>query len=377
MKLALKILAGLLVVAVAIVGVVSAWLANAAGQKRKAAEDAMLAKWVSLEPKVKADSELWKDDPLLQPRDGGDAAPLVFAHIRWEKGLTRVPPPVPDELREKMLSYDGGWPEHVEELDLAAVDTSWLSGLSGAGYLDIEGEGSALQQAPFDPLQEPIPNFIDLQNVAKVHLAQGLKAGDARPAARDVRELARLCLTSELLIGDMIAVALLGIEARVHDEAARRGQDVTGWTVYSPEQRLALRRVDWVGAAPYTLMATGALASFEPVIGRCTGLREAGGMAHYIRSYGEGAFADRYAAIGAALEKSPCRLRRLKAAWRANDPSGRLADDGSALCQPGETKDSCQYPAIVFHLPGVRSFIGVTLAAIAAPSWFKQYEKAP
>jgi hypothetical protein len=377
MKTALQFLAGLTIFLIASTGVWAAYLANLTHEKRKASEDELLAKWTALEPRVKADSERWKDDPLFQPRDGGDAAPVVFAHVRWEKGLTRVPPPVPDELREKMWSYDGGWPEHVEELDLASADTSWLSGLSGAGYLDIEGQGSALQHAPFDPLLESLPNFIDLQNVAKVHLAKGLKAGDARPAARDIRELARLCLTTEILVGDMIGVALLGIESKVRDEAVRRGQDVSGWTAYSQEERMALRRVLWTSAAPYTMTATGSLAAWEPAVGRCTGLRESGGMAHYMRSFGEDVFAERYAVIGSAIEQSPCRLRRLREAWRTNDPSGRLPNDGSALCQAGEPRDSCGYPAIVVHMPGMRSFMAVTLATVAAPEWFRQYEKTP
>jgi hypothetical protein len=377
MKTALQFLAGLTIFAIASMGVWAAYLANLSHEKRQASEDALLAKWARVEPRVKADTERWKDDPLLQPRDGGDAAPLLFAHIRWEKNLTGLAAPVPEALKKKMASYDGGWPEHVEELELADVDTSWLSGLSTAGYFDLEGPGSPLEKAPLDLLNGALPNFIDVQNVAKVHLAKGLKAGDARPAARDVRELARLSLTTEILIGDMIGVALLGIENRVRDEAIRRGQDVSGWTAYSQEQRMALRRVIWASAAPYMMTATGSLAAWEPAIGRCTGLAEAGGMAHYMRSYGDGVFADRYAAIGSALERSPCRLRRLRAAWRANDPSGRMPDDGSALCQAGVPRDECRYPAIVMHLPGVRPFMAVTLATVAAPEWFKEYDKTP
>lgn len=51
---------------------------------------------------------------------------------------------------------------------------------------DLEGEGSPLVGQPFG-ITEKLPRFVDLQNLARLRLLSGLKAGDARPAAREVR----------------------------------------------------------------------------------------------------------------------------------------------------------------------------------------------
>ncbi len=116
-----------------------------------------------MQPLIEADEARWVTDPLFLPRDGGDAAPLFFSHVRWEGADGGAP--VSTELSAK-LRFDGGWPQNVDQLDVSNVDTAWPAQLGEYGFLDIESTGP-LEAAAWTPTYEPVPNFIDLQTFAK------------------------------------------------------------------------------------------------------------------------------------------------------------------------------------------------------------------
>jgi hypothetical protein len=376
MKTALKVLAALVVILFGGAVGVSWYFAHGARQKMKGAQQTLAARWAAVEPQFRADTARWKEDPLIKRHEGGNAGPVVFAHIRWD-GDDKAAPPVSQALKDQLGVADNAWPGNAAMVDVKGIDTAWMSALGGFGFLDIEAEGSHLKDAPFLPLSDPMPNFIDLLQLAKVHLTQGLQNGDARPAARDVREVSRLCLTTENLLGEMIGVALVGLERRVYEDAVRRGHDVSGWTAVSKEDQLSLKRVLWAAPAPFSMGASGSLAAMTPEVGYCTGLREAVGTSHFLRRYIEPELPEHYARLTKALDASPCRLRRARAAWKANDPTGQLPDKGAALCQGDPTKPpatDCPFPDWTVRFPFVRAFIGDTLVAIAAQDWFKRYD---
>jgi hypothetical protein len=376
MKTLLKIVIGLVVLALCAPFVWAAYASHRAHKIMKAEQEKLAADWTTYESQYKADAARWSNDPLFQAHKGGDAAPLLLAHIRYANDR-KTPAPVPEALREQMAGGDGGWFGDPFSLDVKGIDTSWMSGLGEFGFFDIEGPGTPLEHVPFDPVKDDMPSFIDLQSFAKVRLTQGLQSGDARPAAKEVRELARLCFTTEILVGEMIGVALLGIERHARDEAVKLNQDVSGWTAVSQEDQQSLKRLLWAGPAPYSLLATGPLTSAPPSVGSCTGLREVMGTAHIMRKFAESEVPERYAAITQALEKNSCRLRRARAAWTSNDPSGQIPDTAEALCmsEVGGTVSSCPVPDAFVRLSFVRAAIGDTLLALANPDWFRVYKQ--
>ncbi len=343
-----------------------------AGQLRKA-EEQVGRDWASVRTQYDADVQRWRDDPLLAPRDGGDGAELFAAHVRWEK--SGGPRPVPDEVVNQLRALDGGWadPAAAEQVDTAAVDTTWLSTLEGLASWNLE-TNSPLEKARFSLFTEDQPRFTELQTLAKIRLMKGLAQGDARPAAKEVRELARLCATTETLLGEMVAVSLLGIERVAHEAAVRRGQDVDGWQPVSEADQLALKRLFWVAPLPYGLFVDDAFSELRPVVGVCAGLHEGLGLALYLRQYQGDPMRERYEALAAALAASQCRLRRLRGAWAGTLPSDQLEPHGSALCRAlTEGQDEDCPMGYAAWLPYVKAYLGNTLVMLATPSWLKPY----
>jgi hypothetical protein len=208
---------------------------------------------------------------------------------------------------------DGGSLEHFETLDMTGVDTSWVKQLGQAGYWDVESAPSPLADRPVS-LGEPEPVFTDLVAVGRAHLVAGLLSGDARGAGRDVRQLARLCFTSERIPGAITAIALLGLERRARDAAAQRGLPTDGWDPVSEDDQRALKRLLVAGSLPYTLHAVGAGARWVPPLS-CSGAEEVLVADLYMRGFLKSELRHRYAELTQAIETSPCRWRRLRAAW--------------------------------------------------------------
>ena len=324
--------------------------------------------------RIEADTARWKHDPLFAPHEGGDAAALLFAHVRWEKDTVR-PDPAPPVVSAAFKTWGLDWPRHAAELELSGVDLAWMSQLEHFGFWDLEGPDSPGHDLPFEPVTETIPNFVDAQLLGKLRLAQGLQSGGPVRAAAEVRQLARLCLSSESLVGEMIGVALLGIERRVHEEAVRRGLPVDGWTPISEEDQASLQRVLWVAPASFDLLASEALAARRPAIGDCAGLREGLNLAFYLDGYLREELPARYESLGRALADPRCRLRRLRAAWGLSGQKGQLPV-GAGACPPGtETAQNpaCAAPGPLGRLPLLRAYLAQMLVATATPDWFRRY----
>jgi hypothetical protein len=387
MRLVLKLLLGLLAFVVIVVVAAGAWVSRLSYQKLEQAQAALAAEWAAHESRILEDQASWLGDPLLEAREGDDAAAVLGSRVRWEAtdgGAPQGTLVVPEAFAAQLKSWGPDWAQHAADPEAAvveAVDLSWMSELSRLSAWDLEGPASPLATAPYAPMTEPIPQFQELQAIAKVRLLQGLRGGDPRPAAAEVRELARLCLTTENLVGAMVGVAVLLIEARAHEAAVTRGLDVSGWRPVDEARRQSLTRVYWAANVPYTLLATGRAASFtsSPAmpIGRCVALREALGLAQFARPYAETLLPERYAALTKALAENPCRLRRARAAWASPDGAGQMPGEGPALCEfIGRPPADCAGPLASFARVSVlRHFIGATLLTTASADWLRRYRE--
>lgn len=375
MSKVVKVLGGILVLLGAAGLIALSVLGHKGRTARREVERVLREDWARFEPRIVSDQARWTAEPLVGPHPGADAAPFLSGYVRWEED--RRDSPIPAALSEQLRTWDDDF-AHVDDAAVEELDLGWLSQLPKYGFWDLESAGSPLERAAFELWTEPLPRFADVANVAKARLLQGLKRGDARAAAAEVRELARLCLTTEVLIGNMTAVALIGHERRAHEEAVKRGQPVEGWTPFSQADQQALKRALWAAPAPVQLLATAPLAGQSLRVGRCAGLREGIGVAFSLRRFMGEELPGRYAELTEALAKSDCRLRRPRVAWSDPQAKGALPDRGSAVCtgSPGEPVVNCPVPDVVVHLPFVRGFIGNTLATIAKHDGFQFYRAA-
>jgi hypothetical protein len=370
----LAVVLAVLVVGLVLVGTLLAREGEATFQKsqKQLADD--WARWASV---IEADDARWKNHPLLQPRDGGDASPLLFAHVRWDKvDGGRTSPEIPEPLSKQFKEWGADWPKHAGEAGVELLDLAWMSELDHYGYWDLEPVGGPLDAVAFSPLTEPIPQFVDVLDIARARLAQGLASGHHVEAAHEVRELARLSLSTEQLVGAMVTVALLHLEQRAWDEAVDRHLDVSGWEPVSEVDRQRLKRVLWAVNAPLALAGNGPMLSSKLEVGRCTALRQGLGTAHFLRGYLQRRLPERYGALTRSMEESSCRLRRQRAVWTDARPEGQLPVSVMAFCA-GEFGDPsmslCRAPNFVVTLPFVREYLGMTLVASSTYDWFKPY----
>lgn len=244
-----------------------------------------------------ADAEL-ATDPFFQrgPRLKDAAAflnPLVGFGSSPVDGGVPIPPgtlAVPDAVRTALTGASNFMDVDTADAGvddaLAAVDTSVLSRAHEFDHWELTGAGSPLTpSATWTAGDAPLPQFIQLIAAAKVHLVQGARAGTLREAAKDVRQLARLCLTSESLLGAMVGLALAGQERRAHEWAVAHGVDVGDWTPVDAarvERAKAVMKVASVLLGPTADEATFGRALACAEVSRCVGLSEvvtfSGGM---------------------------------------------------------------------------------------------------
>jgi hypothetical protein len=327
---------------------------------RRAAEDQMSKverAWESIAPQLEADEALWAHDPLVLSHPGDDAAAFMAPHFQWEDNAAKAQPaPVlPPPLMDKLKTGAGFWPENISAGDLEGVDLDWMAQLGRFGVWDLEGEGP-LKDRPVYMSDDPIPRFSDAFLFAKARLAQGLARGDARPAGEEVRALARLCWSTERFIGAAVGVSLLTIERRGFEEAKRRNQSVEGWAPRSRDDVEALRRLLAVGAAPLHLLAGPTMAKPELTVGRCASIYDGLLVASLLRDFLSDELSEEYAARKALLDASPCRLRRMRAAWAIPRPADPRTVEASAFCN-WKREGECPVSGIKWF-PLLRSTVG-------------------
>lgn len=351
-------------------------MAKTAEEKRNEVSAALTQEFEKHRARIDADQARWATDPLLAPRDGGNAAAVFAQHVGWIPASAGLPLPVaplaPDVVNLLANTPDGGWPSLRDEAILQA-DVKWLGELSSAGYWDTD---EALRSVPYDALQEPVPDTAALLSAAKVRLIQGLADGGVVAAATDVRELARLTFTNESLLSNMVGVGILKIERRAHEAAVQAGLDVTGWTPVPEADAARLKALLWAAPAMTSVVATDALAQHVPRVGQCAALREGLGMGQYLRPWLEPELPERYAALGKQLDGSACRLSRLRAAWAGQAKSAQLPVSARAFCVADADSDACALGDSPLPLETfARPYIGNTLIAIGTPAWFKPYDE--
>jgi len=260
---------------------------------------------------------------------------------------------MPDALSAKLKG--GAWWNLADDADVKAADSSWVAALGAYDHWDLH---PVVEGERFDFLSAPLPDFNALMQWSKVHLLKSR-------AFADVRHLARLCHSTETLIGAVIAAAILDFE--------RLGREnLGGEAVLKPEDIARMKRVAQAYAAYGALFVDAPAGAFteQMPFGMCAALNESGSMAQLLRPYLGESEPALYQRQTQRIEGAKmCRLGQLRHQWRGYPNAGGTLDGNLRdLCTLSENAD-CPTP-----LPGTRALIGRILFSISGPSAFAGYE---
>jgi hypothetical protein len=319
---------------------------------------------------------------------GGDASVVLCPRAGWRgRGVDQAGDPgVPTALVAQVKDWGPDWATHAVDVDLTGVDLAWMKELPRYDHWDLEAEGSPLNTPPWRWHDAPIPDFVPLQAAAKVRLLQGIRAGAPAEAVAEVRALARLCASTEMLIGEMIAAALMGIERKARLAAGAQGLDLTAWPTITEEEVQQVQRTLWGAVAFFQPIAleTGATTPVADAIqvGRCAALLEGGANTHFLGQFLGARYDERTRVIGDAIARSPCRLKNLRRVWNGTDGEGQLVADDELFCTVsmeggGERPPGCDALGAILWLPWTKAAIGETLLSIASPGYLQKYAEAP
>src|SRR5262249_61639039 len=104
-----------------------------------------------------------------------DAAVFMAPLIDYEKPLDDPPGQLhlPDELRQRITSYGSDWPTPITDPDLAGLDFSWMAALGQFDHWTLLGAGRLREVPVGNIFHDPIPNYVNLMQWAKLRLALG------------------------------------------------------------------------------------------------------------------------------------------------------------------------------------------------------------
>ncbi len=160
---------------------------------------------------------LRRNKTFTEPPRTRDAALFMAGRTDWEGGvvgLLHLPAP----LTERMNSPPGAWRTMGPEL-YAGFDFGWMRELLAFDHWSLLTAGPLRDHPDVPFFEAPLPNYVTLQTWAKLRLLQGLREGDLAAASLEVRHLADLIASSGTLLGEMIRVAIHGIERKTWDDA--------------------------------------------------------------------------------------------------------------------------------------------------------------
>lgn len=92
---------------------------------------------------------------------------------------------------------------------------------------------------------DPIPNYASLLYWTRLRYALALRKGDLAQASSEVLHLANVIRAQALLIGDMIAVALLRQDAHMRASVLASGGDVSSWPAPDVNELQSYRQLDF------------------------------------------------------------------------------------------------------------------------------------
>ena len=233
-----------------------------------------------------------------------------------------------------------------QKLFLARIDTAWIHDLRNHDHWELSSGNSPLQVSSPD---SPIPDLAMLRTWAIIHLLKS--QNDIGEAENDIRHFARLLVSNEILLSEMVAIAVL-------EDIDRAGGDCG----FTKEELVRLRRMLWALSFNWAITTPADIRrsvddEAKDFIGRCAGLTESAVIALGIRALTEDQYQAYYQDLDNA-EAGVCRLRLFSQTKKYFDN------------QPGRVFGE----KIGFRIPGVKRLMGASLVSLAGPAPYRYYE---
>ena len=260
--------------------------------------------------------------PANQDSPERDAAAFMAPLMDYQQPFDDPPGRLrlPAELRERLLSYGSDWPSRVSDEDLAGLDFSWMAALAQFDHWSLLGAGRLRELPAANAGEQPMPNYLPMQEWSKLRFGLARRRGDLPAAGAEVHHLGELLRTQGNLIAQMIAVALLGMEAHARRMGSLAGYDVTGWPAPDLDQKDLERRMAmggmyfaYPGVKPETLKKAMACLGTP-----CPALLEALGANKAFGSFSGG---DNLQLIKELAASRGCETRVITRALEANELS--------------------------------------------------------
>ncbi|MBI5495876.1 MAG: hypothetical protein HY904_12700 [Deltaproteobacteria bacterium] len=163
-----------------------------------------------------------------------DAAEFMALQVDW-MATEHHPEPVlgaahlATGLRDRVRDLGPDWLLKLTDDDLRGLDFSWLQRLREFDHWTPRLVGPPSNWPREDSPFLPLADYLQLQTWGKLRFAAALRTGDLLAASADVQHLAQLLHSQGILVADMVALALMNMDARMRDTAEQMGSSVTGW----------------------------------------------------------------------------------------------------------------------------------------------------
>lgn len=241
------------------------------------------------------------------------------------------------------------------EVDLIAHDPSWLSKLHAYDHWALD-EAMAARAKPDDEMWSPMPGFTDFTTWAKVRLLAGWRENDMVSASADVQQLARLLVSTETLIGTMVASGVLLNERRMHDDLVAAGFAVPAeWQPMTYDDYWRIRRV---ARSSFSYVNPGTPSQYQDILDGtapldCLAIHEGVASAWATGALGRSTYPSGYCALDRLVEETRgvCRFSVYRKKWLTKEaPPDPLhgCDESTA------DADACMRTRLALYIPGYR-----------------------
>ena len=352
---------------------------------------------------IMADLNLLEKSPVFPPVTyKNNAETFLTEHVSWTgKGFTPLETVSHQSLRifiKSKINLEDKKEITLRSQDplLEQIDTSWMKDLSQFDHWNFSS--NPIVQSKIDTATQkngisrigtfsslPIPDFLELRNFALVHFLQEYKNGRPQEGLKTLRQVAYLMHSAGMLVSQMSAVAVIGMERRM-----AKALNIKSDLSEMEKQIAAYKRLSWAWVGILQSPWYGKWNShFDAYLksenGICAGAYEQitalEGLKEFLepRFLFEGSFAENYERQRPFQKHimEICQIKNYSAFFTESPEESRkffakIPVISSEDSEPTAEKVSLNYGRI----PYLRRLVGLTILTISSPNWFKQYDSA-
>lgn len=232
--------------------------------------------------------------------------------------------------------------------DLPQLRFDWMRALARFDHWRIDADERVQQQSGY--IFEVLPDYETLVHYGKARLVDGVARGDEVAASAEVQQLARLLMSSELLISTMVATNLLAMERKLYEAESAKGRRLPeAWRPLAADDIEMIRRVarggfEYMEIAALDLRVLDGNAPLD-----CVALHEGLASALAFRVVAAEAYADAYEAYERLASGGVCRFTAVRSRWTLPDE----AFEPQRACGPPHEFATCLRYSLT-HVPLVR-----------------------